>query len=95
MREEEFVCLKALAFLHPEAKGLSIHAQVLVRETRNKILKGSNGFLPVNIFFFSSLFDNCGVEFLRRGTDEIRKHFIAGSSPESTHPTSDREHDSH
>ncbi|KAI3420277.1 Nuclear hormone receptor member nhr-49 [Globodera pallida] len=39
MREEEFVCLKALAFLHPEAKGLSLHAQVLVRETRNKILK--------------------------------------------------------
>ena len=40
MREDEFVCLKALAFLHPEAKGLSQHAQQLVRETRNKILKG-------------------------------------------------------
>ncbi|KAL3125914.1 hypothetical protein niasHT_009443 [Heterodera trifolii] len=39
MREEEFVCLKALAFLHPEAKGLSLNAQVLIRETRNKILK--------------------------------------------------------
>ena len=40
MREDEFVCLKALAFLHPEAKGLSQQAQQLVRETRNRILKG-------------------------------------------------------
>jgi cytochrome c-type biogenesis protein CcmH/NrfF len=39
MREDEFVCLKALAFLHPEAKGLSQNAQQLIRETRNKILK--------------------------------------------------------
>lgn len=30
MREEEFVCLKALAFLHPEAKGLSLPAQTVV-----------------------------------------------------------------
>lgn len=28
MKEEEFVCLKALAFLHPEAKGLSSTSQV-------------------------------------------------------------------
>uniref|UniRef100_A0A915P9I0 Uncharacterized protein n=1 Tax=Meloidogyne floridensis TaxID=298350 RepID=A0A915P9I0_9BILA len=39
MKEEEFVCLKALAFLHPEARGLSQHAQQIIRETRNKILK--------------------------------------------------------
>ncbi|EFO19877.2 nuclear hormone receptor family member nhr-49 [Loa loa] len=39
MREEEFVCLKALAFLHPEAKGLSQPAQTALRETRNRILK--------------------------------------------------------
>lgn len=41
MREDEFVCLKALAFLHPEAKGLSQQAQTMIRETRNKILKCS------------------------------------------------------
>ena len=28
MKEEEFVCLKALAFLHPEAKGLGAATQV-------------------------------------------------------------------
>ncbi|CAG9540481.1 unnamed protein product [Cercopithifilaria johnstoni] len=39
MREEEFVCLKALAFLHPEAKGLSLPAQTILREARNRILK--------------------------------------------------------
>uniref|UniRef100_A0A7I4NMG8 Bm4980; Nuclear hormone receptor family member nhr-49, putative n=1 Tax=Brugia malayi TaxID=6279 RepID=A0A7I4NMG8_BRUMA len=39
MREEEFVCLKALAFLHPEAKGLSVPAQTALREARNRILK--------------------------------------------------------
>ncbi|VDM21228.1 unnamed protein product [Wuchereria bancrofti] len=39
MREEEFVCLKALAFLHPEAKGLSASAQTALREARNRILK--------------------------------------------------------
>ncbi|MCP9264191.1 Nuclear hormone receptor family member nhr-49 [Dirofilaria immitis] len=39
MREEEFVCLKALAFLHPEAKGLSPSAQTTLREARNRILK--------------------------------------------------------
>lgn len=39
MREQEFVCLKALAFLHPEAKGLSPGSQVLVRDARNKVLK--------------------------------------------------------
>uniref|UniRef100_A0A8R1XWK5 Nuclear hormone receptor family member nhr-49 n=1 Tax=Onchocerca volvulus TaxID=6282 RepID=A0A8R1XWK5_ONCVO len=39
MREEEFVCLKALAFLHPEAKGLSSSAQTALREARNRILK--------------------------------------------------------
>ncbi|VDN17764.1 unnamed protein product, partial [Gongylonema pulchrum] len=39
MREEEFVCLKALAFLHPEAKGLSVPAQTVIREARNRVLK--------------------------------------------------------
>ncbi|KAF7633954.1 hypothetical protein Mgra_00006693 [Meloidogyne graminicola] len=39
MKEEEFVCLKALAFLHPEARGLSQSGQQIIRETRNKILK--------------------------------------------------------
>ncbi|VDN01741.1 unnamed protein product [Thelazia callipaeda] len=39
LREEEFVCLKALAFLHPEAKGLSLSAQTALREARNRILK--------------------------------------------------------
>lgn len=29
IREEEFVCLKALAFLHPEAKGLSAESQMV------------------------------------------------------------------
>jgi len=48
MKEEEFVCLKALAFLHPEARGLSQHAQQIIRETRNKILKG---FFSLKIFF--------------------------------------------
>lgn len=56
MKEEEFVCLKALAFLHPEvyfillnfgqqfyfkAKGLSDDAQTSIRDLRNKILKGN------------------------------------------------------
>lgn len=39
MREQEFVCLKALAFLHPEAKGLSASAQTQIREARNRVLK--------------------------------------------------------
>uniref|UniRef100_A0A915DA38 Uncharacterized protein n=1 Tax=Ditylenchus dipsaci TaxID=166011 RepID=A0A915DA38_9BILA len=39
MREQEFVCLKALAFLHPEAKGLSATSQTLIREARNRVLK--------------------------------------------------------
>lgn len=39
MREQEFVCLKALAFLHPEAKGLSQVSQSLIREARNSVLK--------------------------------------------------------
>ncbi|VBB30872.1 unnamed protein product [Acanthocheilonema viteae] len=36
---EEFVCLKALAFLHPEAKGLSPPTQTALRDARNRILK--------------------------------------------------------
>lgn len=39
MREQEFVCLKALAFLHPEAKGLSGTSQHMIREARNRVLK--------------------------------------------------------
>jgi hypothetical protein len=45
MREEEFVCLKALAFLHPEAKGLSSNSQTLIREARNKVLKALYSFI--------------------------------------------------
>ncbi|VDL76125.1 unnamed protein product [Nippostrongylus brasiliensis] len=48
MREEEFVCLKALAFLHPEAKGLTITSQTLVREARNKVLKALYAFIVEN-----------------------------------------------
>lgn len=39
MKQEEFVCLKALAFLHPEAKGLSQVSQSAIREARNNVLK--------------------------------------------------------
>ncbi|MFH4979675.1 hypothetical protein AB6A40_006384 [Gnathostoma spinigerum] len=45
MKEEEFVCLKALAFLHPEAKGLSTTTQSLVREARNRVLKALYAFI--------------------------------------------------
>lgn len=45
MKEQEFVCLKALAFLHPEAKGLSIDAQQLIREARNRVLKALYAFI--------------------------------------------------
>jgi hypothetical protein len=45
MREEEFVCLKALAFLHPEAKGLSTSSQALIRDARNKVLKALYSFI--------------------------------------------------
>lgn len=45
MREEEFVCLKALAFLHPEAKGLSTNSQSLIRDARNKVLKALYSFI--------------------------------------------------
>ncbi|XGW21992.1 hypothetical protein V3C99_004726 [Haemonchus contortus] len=45
MREEEFVCLKALAFLHPEAKGLTQSSQTQVREARNKVLKSLYAFI--------------------------------------------------
>ncbi|CAI5438935.1 unnamed protein product [Caenorhabditis angaria] len=45
MKEEEFVCLKALAFLHPEAKGLSNQSQTLIREARNRVLKALYGFI--------------------------------------------------
>ncbi|CAJ0595800.1 unnamed protein product [Cylicocyclus nassatus] len=48
MREEEFVCLKALAFLHPEAKGLSPQSQTLVREARNRVLKALYAFILEN-----------------------------------------------
>ncbi|KAE9418135.1 hypothetical protein Angca_008294 [Angiostrongylus cantonensis] len=48
MREEEFVCLKALAFLHPEAKGLTPTSQTLVREARNKVLKALYAFIVEN-----------------------------------------------
>jgi hypothetical protein len=60
MKEVEFVCLKALAFLHPEARGLSQHAQQLIRETRNKILKG---FFHKKNFLLkkSSLFKYFGI----------------------------------
>lgn len=45
MREEEFVCLKALAFLHPEAKGLSSSTQSVIRESRNQVLKALYAFI--------------------------------------------------
>ncbi|CAI4228495.1 unnamed protein product [Auanema sp. JU1783] len=45
MREQEFVCLKALAFLHPEAKGLSSQAQSLIREARNRVLKALYAYI--------------------------------------------------
>ncbi|GMT01034.1 hypothetical protein PENTCL1PPCAC_23208, partial [Pristionchus entomophagus] len=58
MKEEEFVCLKALAFLHPEAKGLSATSQYsvrgtlssahLVRDARNKVLKALYAFIMDN-----------------------------------------------
>jgi len=45
MKEQEFVCLKALAFLHPEAKGLSTNSQSLIRDARNKVLKALYAFI--------------------------------------------------
>uniref|UniRef100_A0A0K0DW41 Nuclear receptor domain-containing protein n=2 Tax=Strongyloides stercoralis TaxID=6248 RepID=A0A0K0DW41_STRER len=45
MKEEEFVCLKALAFLHPEAKGLKHENQKKVREARNSVLKALFAFI--------------------------------------------------
>ncbi|EGT54395.1 hypothetical protein CAEBREN_20749 [Caenorhabditis brenneri] len=45
MREQEFVCLKALAFLHPEAKGLSNTSQGLIRDARNRVLKALYAFI--------------------------------------------------
>ncbi|CAD5210467.1 unnamed protein product [Bursaphelenchus xylophilus] len=45
MKEQEFVCLKALAFLHPEAKGLSSSSQTLIRDARNKVLKALYSFI--------------------------------------------------
>lgn len=45
MKEQEFVCLKALAFLHPEAKGLSSNSQSLIRDARNKVLKALYAFI--------------------------------------------------
>lgn len=47
MREQEFVCLKALAFLHPEAKGLSPGSQLLIRDARNKVLKALYSYILV------------------------------------------------
>ncbi|TKR93286.1 hypothetical protein L596_007771 [Steinernema carpocapsae] len=49
MREEEFVCLKALAFLHPEAKGLSASTQTVIREARNKVLKALYAYITVQM----------------------------------------------
>lgn len=45
MREQEFVCLKALAFLHPEAKGLSNSSQIMIRDARNRVLKALYAFI--------------------------------------------------
>ncbi|CAO4361011.1 unnamed protein product [Caenorhabditis nigoni] len=45
MREQEFVCLKALAFLHPEAKGLSNASQIMIRDARNRVLKALYAFI--------------------------------------------------
>jgi len=45
MREQEFVALKALAFLHPEAKGLSQTSQNLIRDARNKVLRALYAFI--------------------------------------------------
>ncbi|PAV67725.1 hypothetical protein WR25_04236 [Diploscapter pachys] len=45
MREQEFVCLKALAFLHPEAKGLTAQSQSMIREARNRVLKALYAFI--------------------------------------------------
>uniref|UniRef100_A0A1I7Y6N8 Nuclear receptor domain-containing protein n=1 Tax=Steinernema glaseri TaxID=37863 RepID=A0A1I7Y6N8_9BILA len=49
MREEEFVCLKALAFLHPEAKGLSTETQTIIREARNKVLKALYAYITAQM----------------------------------------------
>ncbi|KAK0424229.1 hypothetical protein QR680_008559 [Steinernema hermaphroditum] len=49
MREEEFVCLKALAFLHPEAKGLSAETQTVIREARNKVLKALYAYITAQM----------------------------------------------
>uniref|UniRef100_A0A914W556 Uncharacterized protein n=1 Tax=Plectus sambesii TaxID=2011161 RepID=A0A914W556_9BILA len=48
MREEEFVALKALAFLHPEAKGLGGSTQSVIRDARNVVLKGLYTFIVRN-----------------------------------------------
>ncbi|CAJ0578433.1 unnamed protein product, partial [Mesorhabditis spiculigera] len=48
MREQEFVCLKALAFLHPEAKGLSAQTQTMIRDARNRVLKALYQFILEN-----------------------------------------------
>jgi len=48
MREEEFVSLKALAFLHPEAKGLGGSTQSVIRDARNVVLKGLYTFIVRN-----------------------------------------------
>lgn len=37
--------MKALAFLHPEAKGLSTSSQALIRDARNKVLKALYSFI--------------------------------------------------
>ncbi|CAJ0962908.1 unnamed protein product, partial [Mesorhabditis belari] len=48
MKEPEFVCLKALAFLHPEAKGLSAQTQTMIRDARNRVLKALYSFILDN-----------------------------------------------
>jgi len=48
MREEEFVALKALAFLHPEAKGLAGSTQSVIRDARNVVLKGLYTYIVRN-----------------------------------------------
>jgi len=45
MKEQEFVCLKALAFLHPEAKGLGAGTQAVIRDARNRVLKALYTFI--------------------------------------------------
>lgn len=40
-----FYKFQALAFLHPEAKGLTAQSQSMIREARNRVLKALYAFI--------------------------------------------------